>query len=170
MAQLCQRDESGFDIPPYIQAAYKSQPRFWTQKPTTQQLSDWLHQRLDSGRPAYIILDALDELETSCRQKLLRTLYSLPHVSLKVLVTSRDLPEIGAELSDTWSIMVSASEQDLTTLICARLREAALVSGSVEQAEAFANAEPQILSKIIELANNTYVSQKGYPIFVFSHV
>lgn len=157
-------------FPFYIQAAHESQSRFWTKRPTIDQLSGWLHLRLEYGGPAYIILDALDELEPSCRLKLLRTLHNLPHVSLKIRVTSRDLPEIGAELLDTWSIMVGASEQDLTTLVRARLRDAALASGSVEQAEAFSNAEDQILSRIIGLANNTYVLQTMYPTFPFSHI
>lgn len=170
IAQLCQFDESGFDIPPYIQAAHESQSHFWTKSPTIQQLSDWLRRRLDSGGPAYIILDALDELEVPCRKKLLRILQDQPHVSLKLLVTSRDLPEIGTELLDTRSITVSASVQDLTTLTRARLREAVLVSGSIEQSEAFASAEQEILSKIIGLANNTYVSRKACPVFLVSHV
>lgn len=170
IAQLCQRDESGFDVPPYIQAAHESQSQFWTQSPTLLHLSDWLRRRLDSGRPAYIIIDALDELEPPCRQKLLRILHGLPHVSLRLLVTSRDLPEIGAELSDAWSITVGASVQDLTTLTRARLREAVLASGSVEQSEAFASTEQEILSKIIGLANNTYASRKAYPLFPISHV
>lgn len=109
LAQLCQRDESGFDIPPYIQAAHESQSRL-TRRPSIQQLSNWLHQELDSGRLLYSILDAIDELETPYRQKLLRILQGLPHVSLKLLVTSRDLPEIGAGLLDTSSIMVRASK------------------------------------------------------------
>lgn len=170
IAQLCQHDERGFDIPPYIRATYESQSRFWTQRPTIQQLSDWLHRRLDSGNPTYIILDALDELETPCRQRLIRILHNLPHVSLKLLVTSRDLPDIGAELPDTRSITVSASKQDLKTLTHARLREAALKSGSLKQSEAFASAEQEILSKIIGLANKRYVTQKANPIFPVSHL
>lgn len=111
IAQLCQCHESGFDIPPYIQAAHESQSRFWKERLTIRPLSDTLHQRFDFGRPSYIIiLDVLDELETPCRQKLLRVPQGLPHVSLKLIVTSRDLPEVGAELMDTWSIVVSVSE------------------------------------------------------------
>ena len=91
-------------------------------------------------------------------------------MSLKLLVTSRDLPEIGAELLNTSSIMVRASKQDLTTLTHARLREAALASGSVEQSETFASVEQEILSKIIGLANNTYVSQNPHPCFPVSHM
>lgn len=115
----------------------------------------WLHQRLDTRRPAYIIIDALDELEISCRQNLLRVLRSLPHISFKLLVTSRDLPEIGVDLIDSWSIVVSASEPDMATLIRARLLEAALVSGSVEHSDAFACIEDEIVSKITGLANHT---------------
>lgn len=155
IALLSQSDEGGFSIPPYIQATYKSQSRFWTKRPTLAQLSDWLHRRLDSGRPAHIILDALDELEIQSRQKLLRILRSLPHSSLKLLVTSRDLPEIGAELANPWSVVVSASESDMATLIRSRLLEATLVSGSVEQSDAFACIKDEIVSKITGLANNT---------------
>lgn len=170
IAQLCQCDEGGFDIPSYIQAAHKSQPRFWTIRPTTQQLSDWLHRMLDSERPAYIILDALDELKTPCRRKLLHILSGLPRRSHKLLVTSRDLPQIGAELLDKCSITVSATGRDLTTFIRAKLREVASISGNVEQSEAYARAEQAILSKIIGLANNTYVSRKANHVVPVSHV
>lgn len=87
LAQLYQRDGQGFDIPSEVESATR-QPA----GPDSSQLEQWLIERIQGGRPVFIILDAVDELSVATRRQLFLHLHQLASKSLKLLVTSQDLP------------------------------------------------------------------------------
>jgi hypothetical protein len=122
LAQLLQRSPQGFDIPEYIQEALRSQSFFWQRKPTLQQLQVWFHRRLDVGGPVFVLLDAADEMKTSSRIALLRTLQPT-HRNLKLLVASRNIPDIGAELLDNEEIEIRTHGDDVQIMTLVKLHE-----------------------------------------------
>ena len=164
LVQLYQRDDHSFDIPSNVTEVFNSISRKFSawrrpRAPKLKELEIWLDQRLSHPQHTYVLLDALDEMYPKYRRQLLRTLQK-PHPTLRLLATSRNIPEIGSELPEHREIEISAHKRDLRTLIHARLhdqgtetfREAILRQSS--NSPFFATIEEEIISKVIDSAKN----------------
>ena len=122
-------------------------------------------QRLRYGQPAYVLLDALDEMNPKARRQVLRALQK-PYTALRLLATSRNIPEIGSELSEHQEIVITAHKRDLRTLIHARLHEQGTekfheaILGQSSNSPSFSTIEEEIFSKVIDSAKNMYVSSR----------
>lgn len=123
LAQLYLRNDQGFGIPQYVRKSFE-QPWFWRRSPTIAQLQGWLDQRLlDEEEPVFVLLDALDEMDSPSRRTLLRSLQSITRRNLRLLVTSRDLPDVEKELFWTQQIHIQVHSNDLKTAILCWLRD-----------------------------------------------
>lgn len=162
LGQLYLNNNQGFKIPHHVKTAFQ-QPWFWRRSPTMFQLQSWLEQRLvDEEEPVFVLLDALDEMETSSRRTLIRSLQGISCRNLRLLVTSRNLPDIGRELVQTHDIEIYAHASDLKTAILSQLRQ----QGSEEFQKRilsrpgrtpYATIEDEILAKVLMTAANMYV-------------
>jgi hypothetical protein len=131
--------------------------------PRLKELEVCLDQRLSYGQPAYVLLDALDEMNPQTRRQVLRTLQK-PYITLRLLATSRNIPEIGSELPEHKEIEIIAHKRDLKTLLQARLHEGGTetfhetILRQSSRSPFFATIEEEIFSKVIDSAKNMYVS------------
>lgn len=166
LVQLWQRDDQNFDIPNNVKEAFggfsrKFQAWRRPRAPRLKELEDWLDQRLWYGQPAYVLLDALDEMNPKTRRQVLRALQR-PHTALRLLATSRNIPEIGSELPEHQEIVITAHKRDLRTLIHARLHEQGTekfheaILGQSSNSPSFSTIEEEIFSKVIDSAKNMY--------------
>jgi hypothetical protein len=121
LAQLFQTSEQGFDISSRIEHASKNQPWFWRRRPTFADLKTWLDDRLEASRPVFALVDALDELDARTRQDLCAYLLSTLGSGVRLLFTSRDVPEIGMASSSTQIVKISAHGDDLRAVVDAEL-------------------------------------------------
>jgi hypothetical protein len=177
LVQLWQRDDQNFDIPNNVKEAFDGFSRkfqAWRRPraPRLKELEDWLDQRLSHGQPAYVLLDALDEMNPKFRRQVLRVLQK-PYTALRLLATSRNIPEIGSELPGHQEIVITAHKQDLRTLIHARLHEQGTgtfhdaILGQPSNSPSFSTIEEEIFHKVIESAKNMYVSTRCIREFPF---
>lgn len=156
LAQLSQQDNRGFDMPQTIKDAYMNRFHFWLTKPTLKELQKWLYQRLQAGPRVFVLLEALDEMDSKSRRSLLRSLQmQFAHQNFRLMVTSRNIPEIGAELGSYEEVEIRAAATDLEALVLARLSEEASenlreqILGSTEE-----KVVDKILSKIDDSAGD----------------
>lgn len=117
LAQLYERDKRGFDIPLSVKETFESQSCLYQSRPQTSQLSDWIQNRFSDGKPIYILLDAIDELDTLLVRNILRHLRAN---NVKLLVTSRDIPVIRQEFSSVRDIEICANAADIRSMVLAR--------------------------------------------------
>lgn len=68
-----------------------------------------------------LIIDGLDECDN--RRPMIQLIFSLVQIGVKVLVTSRTLPDLVDAFSSSSSLEVSASANDLRTFITYKLGE-----------------------------------------------
>jgi len=162
LGQLYFNNDQGFETPHHVKTTFQ-QPWFWRRSPTMSQLQGWLEQRLaDEEEPLFILLDALDEMESSSRRKLICSLQGISCRNLRLLVTSRNLPDIGKELVQTHDIEIYVHVSDLKTAVLSQLRQ----QGSKEFHEMilsrpgrtpYATIEDEILAKVLMTAEDMYV-------------
>lgn len=156
LAQLYQHSEGGIGIPAHIKAAYKSQPRFWRRSPTLEQLKTWFRLRLEDENAVFVLVDAVDELTPKLRRKLLHSMQSTSR--LKLLVTSRDAPEMETNVFEKQEVEIRAHETDLQILVKSKLREEGtealrrLILSKPASDLSFSTVEEQIVSKVTQLA------------------
>lgn len=164
LAQLFQNDNMGFDIPPVVVNAFKSRPSFWSRKPTSSQLEDWLSTRiLEGGTPAYIQIDALDELQRLSRRRLLRVLDSLAlrRHRFRLLVTSRHAPECVSDMFSGEPLNIHAQATDLRTFVDVQLLEDCtdrfrqLILGPARD-PSFTSVKEEISVEIVRAARSMY--------------
>jgi molybdopterin-guanine dinucleotide biosynthesis protein len=161
LAQLYQHSEEGFSIPADVKTALQSQSRYWKRRPSLEQLKSWLHSRLEGQDTAFVLVDALDELDPRLRRKLLRSIQSMPR--LKLLVTSRDAPEPDTNIFANQVTEIHAHEADLRNLMKSKFREEGteafrrLILKKPESDGSFSTIEEQIISKITRLAQGMCV-------------
>jgi Cdc6-like AAA superfamily ATPase len=157
LAQLYYHDDDIYNIPGNVKEAFDRIFRR-LRRPKLKELEDWLDQRLQFAQPVYVLLDALDEMKSAYRRQLLRSLQSKSYSALKLLVTSRNIPEIGWELPERLEIEICARESDLQTFIHARLHEQGTESfreGVLERpskVSSFPTIEEEISFKVIDSA------------------
>lgn len=107
------------------------------------------------------------------RRQVLRTLQK-PYIALRLLATSRNIPEIGSELPEHQEIVITAHKRDLRTLVRARLHEQGTetfhetILRQPSNSPSFATIEEEIFSKVIDSAKNMYVSTRCHPGFPIS--
>lgn len=163
LAQLFQTSEQEFDIPPHIECASRSQPWYWKRRPSSEDLKLWLGERLKTSRPMFILVDALDELDTITRQRLLNCLLSTMQSDTKLIVTSRHVPENDAATSDVQTIEIFAHQDDLRTVVDAKLHEEdnerfqSWISGRASRDPNMTTLEEEISSKVVASAGEMYV-------------
>ena len=95
----------------------------------TQVLSETV--RLNNG--IYLVVDALDELRD--RRLLIPVLQRLSRTGLKVLITSRDIPDIRDAFRSEPSLIIQASQSDLEVYIKNRLAESDLCDSMKHNAD-----------------------------------
>lgn len=112
---------------------------------------------VNEEQPVFVLLDALDEMESSSRRTLLRSLHSISCRSLRLLVTGRNLTDVGKELFWTQDIEVHVHANELKTAILSQLHG----QGSEEFRElvltrpgrcSYAKIKDEILSKVVATA------------------
>ncbi|KAM0724014.1 hypothetical protein Q7P37_001005 [Cladosporium fusiforme] len=165
LVQLYQSAGQGFEIPSDVKAAFWSQSRFWTRKPTLEQAANWLSSKLDSVQePVYILVDALDELPLRSRQKLLEVLGKMVQRNIRLLVTSRYMPEDEqGNLPECKVIRIWAHQEDLRTLVNARLhgvstkRFQSIVSLKNARHSSSRTANEDILEQVVHQAQNMFL-------------
>lgn len=126
LAQLYQNDDLSFDIPPAVKGTFESRSYFWLRRPSLNQLTDWLVSRVPTGgQPAFVLVDALDELHPLSRKKLLHVLESpaLKRCPFRLLITSRYPPEHEADLFSGHPVEIRAQKEDLQRLVNTKLSE-----------------------------------------------
>lgn len=173
LSQLYQRDGVGFDIPSSVESSFNQHAHFRTIEPNLIQLSSWMRERLQgpTQSPVFVLLDALDELDASTRRELLALIKPTLHGRVRLLVTSRDVPEDDHILPGCEQVEYSTHKEDLQTLVHAKLHEEGnrtfrqLISdkpggsrpGRLEEGPCFETLEEEILVKVIKSSNNMYV-------------
>jgi hypothetical protein len=168
LAQLFQQDDGEFDIPPDIAKLALGQPSFWQVRPPLNELVAWLDRRLELGGPVIVIVDAADEMDPLCRRRLFSAV-QYTHPNMKLLVTSRPLPQIGSELSGRDDITIRAFEQDLRLFASTRFKNEGTESfrdsmlGPVGTFSPHNTVEDEIVHKIIERSREMYTESPVSP-------
>jgi hypothetical protein len=108
-------------ISPYVKGLYDKHFKKCT-RPNVQEFLNTLRQEIDTFYTcAYIIVDALDEGPEQSR-----LLYDLRHLSnsVRLMVTSRDLPSIGGSMREIPRLEIHAQDEDIEKYIESRLSQA----------------------------------------------
>lgn len=126
LVQFCGRDNDRPQYPDALREVYEECRRHGNMaEPSMDQLEHWLGDeiRKDSGARYTVLLDGLDELEILPRADIIRAvLVRLPQ-QVRVLVTSRNIPQIGIDLQPCNTLRVRAHDEDLRMFLTAKLRE-----------------------------------------------
>ena len=96
--------------------------------------------RLNNG--IYLVVDALDEFRD--RRLLVPVLQRLSRTGLKILVTSREMPDIRDAFRSEPSLMIQASHSDLEVYIKSRLAESDLCDSMEPHADMIAAIANQV--------------------------
>jgi len=118
LGQLIQRHPV---VPTHVRKLYEQHISGRT-RPTFDEYSSLLHSELATCSRAFIIVDALDECYEASenRSRLITELQRLPQ-STSLLVTSRFIPSIQAELNISCILEIRASEMDIRTYLQHRI-------------------------------------------------
>ncbi|KAM0722329.1 hypothetical protein Q7P37_001770 [Cladosporium fusiforme] len=167
LAQLFQQDDGEFDIPADITKLALAQPGFWQVRPTLDELEAWLDRRLELGGPVNVIVDAADEMDPLCRSRLFSAM-RYTHPNMKLLVTSRKLPDIGLELHGREEITIQAARQDLWLLASTRLNSESnerfrdLIRGPADASSTHETVKEEILHMVIERSRDMFLLVSFY--------
>lgn len=104
-----------------------------------------------SLQTCYIVLDALDECNQSCRRYLIQAIHQLSHYqTIRVLTTSRSfIPDIEKAMQKCPQILIEAQDRDLRTYMHHMIAE-------LDQYQIFdAELAESIASQVIAKANGT---------------
>jgi Cdc6-like AAA superfamily ATPase len=115
-------------VPSVVQDFRKAHARMRT-TPSTQELEQILRDVTKHLLGMTVLIDALDECEAEVREDLLSIIETLQkHCKIRVLATSRDLPEIKSYFLGKPTLEVRASDQDLEKKVRSRIRRFWLAS------------------------------------------
>ena len=92
--------------------------------PTSDKIFQTMRSALAEHSIVYIVIDAIDELETdnSTRRKVIDCLRDLQTgIDLRLMVTSRDLPDIIEKFDETLTLEVRATEKDVKRFVAGRI-------------------------------------------------
>lgn len=116
LKQLVQKQSS---IPDSMKALY-NQHKDKRTRASIGEISNVLHSVTATYSRAFIIIDALDECQTTdgCRTRFLSEIFSLrAKTGANLFATSRDVPEIAVEFKGSVSLKIRASEEDVRTYL-----------------------------------------------------
>ncbi|KAK8047862.1 hypothetical protein PG996_015926 [Apiospora saccharicola] len=94
-------------------------------RPHMKEISLALHAVAASYRRVYLVIDALDECQTSngCRAEFLSQIFDLQSQQMiKLFVTCRNIPEIAARFQNSTCLRISASMDDVRTYVEGNMR------------------------------------------------
>jgi len=111
-------------------------------RPTFEELSDTLRSVLGGYHRAFVIVDALDECQTtdSCRQRFLQGMLDLVGATqVNLFATSRSIPEIVEKFREATRLEIRASPEDVRKY----------VDGSIYQLPSFVGRNPELKEEVI---------------------
>ena len=101
--------------------------------PSLNELTQILSETVRLNNGIYLVVDALDEFRD--RRLLVPVLQRLSTTGLKILITSRDIPDIQEAFRSERSLMIQASQSDLEIYIKNRLAESDLCDSTKPHAD-----------------------------------
>ena len=110
--------------------------------PSLNELTQILSETARINNGIYLVVDALDEFRD--RALLVPVLQRLSRTGLKILVTSRDIPDIRDAFGSEPSLMIQASHSDLEVYIKHRLAESDLCDSMEPDADMIAAIANQV--------------------------
>lgn len=159
LAQLYECDKHGFDIPSYVREAFEAQSCHYRLRPQASQLSRWMQNRFSSGKPIYVLLDAIDELDALLVRNIL---CHLKADNVKLLVTSRNIPVIRQEFSSVGETEICANQKDIQIMVLARLQNESnggfqhRILNKPARNPRFSSVKEEIVSSILVSATHMY--------------
>ena len=118
LAQLYGKDTENVLISDEVRNAYKHSR---TLSPTLDQLQIWLSTALSGSRRNFLILDGVDEYSQHHRDDLFGALFSALSSTTSLLVTSRNLPDIGDALQYPITLHIQALDDDVNPYVTREL-------------------------------------------------
>ena len=110
--------------------------------PSLNELTEILSETASLNNGIYLVVDALDEFGD--RRLLIPVLQRLSRTGLKILVTSRDIPDIRDAFRSELSLMIQASHSDLEVYIKKRLAESDLYESMKQHEDMIAAITNQV--------------------------
>jgi hypothetical protein len=159
LAQLYDCDTKHYDIPWSIRESFET--RKWI-RPQISHLKEWLQARLAVDKPVFVLLDAIDELHVLLVRSLLRVLQA---GNLRLLITSRDIPQMRHEFAFCTMISICATGEDLHAMALARLgRESTqefrrTVLEQPSRDRKFTSVNEEVIAKILHSTDYMYGPQ-----------
>jgi Cdc6-like AAA superfamily ATPase len=142
-------------LPECVRELYETHKENWT-RPSLDEISSAIQSVTAGYTRVYIIVDALDECQTSngCRMRFLREIFNLQaKYGAHFFATSRFIPDIAESFKGSTSLEVKAHEEDIRSYI----------DGSILNLPGFVRCNPtlqDIIKKgIVQAANGMYVIQ-----------
>ncbi|KAK7955119.1 hypothetical protein PG988_015813 [Apiospora saccharicola] len=123
-------------------------------RPHMKEISLALHAVAASYRRVYLVIDALDECQTSngCRAEFLSQIFDLQSQQMiKLFVTCRNIPEIAARFQNSTCLRISASMDDVRTYVEGNMRR---MPSFVQRDSALGE---EIVATISEAANGMFL-------------
>lgn len=110
--------------------------------PTLQECFDLLNSQLASHPSIFIVIDALDECEDRARLDLCRQLQDLPD-NVHLLITSRDIPELGELIKPSAKLEIRADDNDIKSYLEDRIARPSRLQENIR-------SEPKLQTLVIE--------------------
>ena len=116
-ALLKQLVESNVNVPPAVQGLYSQHAERRT-SPSQQDVTKALHSMISEYGKLFIVVDALDECASRDRSALLSAMHSLQTQGcVKLLVSSRYLPEVREEVTPELDLEIRATDSDVEVFL-----------------------------------------------------
>jgi hypothetical protein len=119
LSQLYMKGTDTVKIPSSISDAYRIRPKA---PPTAKSLQQWFVRDVESRQRTILLLDGLDEVDQLLRDELLHGIGFSDIPGLQLLVTSRQLPDIGLSLLHPTVLQIYAPDSSVDALITSRLK------------------------------------------------
>ena len=122
-------------------------------QPSTKEISTFLSNVLQLFKKTILVIDALDELRRTDRDKLVSQILDIQqNLNINVYATSRYTKRIAQEASNATHVDILAREEDLRHCLSMKLRLGSLLSDNPDLLEL-------AITKILEVAKGMYVSK-----------
>jgi hypothetical protein len=156
LKQLYKHGDRGSDLPALVR---ESESRGGVRRPMLHELRSWFSCELMLWEKLTIVLDGLDEVEQSLRYSLLDDLTHNESRNLKILIASRDLPDIERSLSCPATIRIKPNDLSLRRLVAAKFEQpmgrtfSLRMSSKTQTVEEFRSLKHQIELSVLQIAN-----------------
>lgn len=133
-------------------------------EPTIHQLVGWLRARFEAQASVFVLVDAIDELDTLVARSLLR---HLQYKNVKLLVTSRNIPLIKEEFSTYREIEIRSTDDDIRDMLYARIQDQSIPGSMYRVLDSPAGMfcshtlRVEIVNKILASSRNMYSILQG---------